>query len=154
MIGSALLLHVIAVVIWVGGMFFAYMVLRPIAASQLEPPQRLRLWAGVFGLFFPWVWISIVVILATGFWLIYGAFGGMRGVGGHVHFMLMLGIIMMFVFLHIFFAPYRRLKRAVADEDWQQGAKSLGQIRMLVGINTLIGVTTIAIASGGRYFMS
>ena len=154
MIGSALLLHVIAVVIWVGGMFFAYMVLRPIAASQLEPPQRLRLWAGVFGMFFPWVWTSIIAILATGFWLIYGAFGGMGGVGGHVHFMLLLGIIMMFVFLHIFFAPYKRLKLAVANEDWQQGAKSLGQIRMLVGINTLIGVVTIAIASGGRYFMS
>jgi uncharacterized membrane protein len=112
MIGSAVLLHVIAVVIWVGGMFFAYMVLRPVAAGQLEPPVRLRLWAGVFGLFFPWVWTAIAVILATGFWLIF-AYGGMGSVGGYVHAMLTLGIVMMLIFFHVFFAPYRRLKQAV-----------------------------------------
>ena len=154
MMGSAVLLHVIAVVIWVGGMFFAYMVLRPIAADQLEPPQRLRLWAGVFGLFFPWVWISIVVILATGFWMIFGMFGGMGGVGPYVHAMLTLGIIMMLIFFHVFFAPYARLKRAVEAEDWPQGAKHLAMVRRLVGINTLIGMLTIVFASGGRFFMA
>ena len=77
MMGSAVLLHVIAVVIWVGGMFFAYMFLRPAAAAQLEPPARLTLWAGVFSNFFPWVWSCIVVILATGFWMIFAVFGGM-----------------------------------------------------------------------------
>jgi uncharacterized membrane protein len=153
MVGSAVLLHVIAVVIWVGGMFFAYMVLRPVAASQLEPPVRLKLWSGVFGLFFPWVWISIVVILATGFWLIFGAYGGMGGVGGYVHTMLTLGIVMMLIFFHVFFAPYKRLKRAIEAQDWPEGGKQLGTIRKLVGINTLIGIATIAVASGGRYFM-
>ena len=153
MVGSAVLLHVIAVVIWVGGMFFAYMVLRPVAASQLEPPVRLKLWSGVFGLFFPWVWISIVVILATGFWLIFGAYGGMGDVGGYVHTMLTLGIVMMLIFFHVFFAPYKRLKRAIEAQDWPEGGKQLGTIRKLVGINTLIGIATIAVASGGRYFM-
>ena len=151
MVASAVLLHVIAVVIWVGGMFFAYVVLRPVAAGQLEPPARLTLWAGVFGRFFPWVWISIVAILATGFWLIFGHYGGMSGVGGYVHTMLALGIVMMFIFMHVFFAPYGRLKRAVAAQDWPAGGKALAQIRMLVGINTLIGIATIAIGAGGRY---
>lgn len=151
MIGIAVLLHVLAVVLWVGGMFFAYVVLRPVAASQLEPPVRLTLWAGVFGRFFPWVWLSIAVILATGFWLIFGAYGGMGEVRGHVHTMLLLGIIMMLIFMHVFFAPYGRLKRAVAAQDWPAGGKALGQIRMLVGINTLIGLATIAVASGGRF---
>ena len=36
-------LHLLSAVIWVGGMFFAYMVLRPAAATLLEPPQRLPL---------------------------------------------------------------------------------------------------------------
>jgi uncharacterized membrane protein len=153
MIGIAVLLHVLAVVLWVGGMFFAYVVLRPVAASQLEPPVRLPLWAGVFGRFFPWVWLSIAVILATGFWLIFGAYGGMGGVRGHVHTMLLLGIIMMLIFMHVFFAPYGRLKRAVAAQDWPAGGKALGQIRMLVGINTLIGLVTIAVASGGRFLV-
>ena len=67
----ALSLHIIAVVIWVGGMLFAHMALRPVAASQLEPPVRLKLWVGVFGRFFPWVWVCIAVILVSGFWIIF-----------------------------------------------------------------------------------
>lgn len=153
MMASAVLLHVIASVIWVGGMFFAYLVLRPVAADQLEPPQRLPLWAGVFGRFFPWVWTSIVVILATGFWIIFAVYGGMANVGMHVHIMLALGILMMLIFLHVFFAPYGRLKRAVTAQDWQAGGKALAQIRLLVGINTLLGIATIAIGAGGRYVL-
>ncbi|MCB1784660.1 MAG: CopD family protein [Chromatiaceae bacterium] len=151
--GAAVLLHVIAVVIWVGGMFFAYMALRPVAASLLEPPQRLPLWVGVFGRFFPWVWVSIGVILATGLWMIFAVLGGMGAVALYVHAMFGLGLLMMLIFLHVFFAPYGRLKRAVAAQDWPAGGKALAQIRMLVGINTLIGLLTIAVGAGGRYFV-
>lgn len=150
----AVMLHVLAVVIWVGGMFFAYMALRPVAASQLEPPLRLRLWDGVFARFFPWVWISVVVILISGFWMIFSVFGGFATVGLYIHLMLGLGIVMMLIFFHVYFAPYKRLKRAVAAEDWPTGGASLGQIRRLVGINTLIGLLTIIIASAGRYLIS
>lgn len=139
----ALLLHVLAVVIWVGGMFFAYAALRPIAASQLEPPVRLKLWIGVFGKFFPWVWVSIIVILLTGFWII-GLYGGFKGLPLHINVMMASGIIMMFIFMHVFFAPYKKLKRAVEAEDWPAGGKQLGMIRKLVGINTLIGIFTIS----------
>jgi uncharacterized membrane protein len=154
MMGFAALLHVISAVIWVGGMFFAYMVLRPVAAGQLEPPARLTLWAGVFDNFFPWVWSAIVAILATGFWMIFAVFGGMGGVGLYVHAMLGLGLLMVLIFLHVYFAPYRRLKRAVAAQDWPSGGKQLAQIRLLVGINTVIGLLTVAIASGGRYLIA
>ena len=153
MMGLAVLLHVIAAVIWVGGMFFAYVFLRPVAASQLEPPARLTLWAGVFGRFFPWVWASIAVILASGFWMIFGVYGGMGSVGLYVHAMLGLGVLMMLIFFHVFFAPYGRLKRAVAAQDWPAGAKALSQIRMLVGINTLIGLATFAVGAAGRYLV-
>ena len=153
MMGLAVLLHVIAAVIWVGGMFFAYMFLRPVAASQLEPPARLTLWVGVFGRFFPWVWASIVVILASGFWIIFAVYGGMGAVGLYVHAMLGLGVLMMLIFFHVFFAPYGRLKRAVAAQDWPVGGKALSQIRMLVGINTLIGLLTLAIGAAGRYLV-
>lgn len=153
MMGLAVLLHVIAVVIWVGGMLFAYTFLRPVAAEQLEPPARLTLWVGVFGRFFPWVWGSVLVILVTGFWIIFGVYGGMGNVGLYVHAMLGLGILMMLIFFHVFFAPYGRLKKAVAAEDWASGGKSLSQIRMLVGINTMIGLITVAIGAGGRFFV-
>lgn len=152
--GIAVLLHVVGVVIWVGGMFFAHQVLRPVAVDQLEPPARLKLWVGVFGRFFPWVWASLAVILLTGFWIIFSIFGGMGNVGMYVHLMLGLGLVMMLIFMHVFFAPYKRLKQAVAAEDWPAGGKALSQIRMLVGINTLIGLVTIAVASGGRYLLT
>jgi uncharacterized membrane protein len=135
-------------------MFFAYMVLRPVAAGQLEPPARLTLWAGVFDNFFPWVWSAILALLATGFWMIFAVFGGMGSVGLYVHAMLGLGLLMVLIFLHVYFAPYRRLKRAVAAQDWPSGGQQLAQIRVLVGVNTVIGLLTVAIASGGRYLIT
>lgn len=146
-------LHVLAVVIWVGGMFFAYMALRPVAASQLEPPARLSLWVGVFGRFFPWVWGCVLTILASGLWMIFQVFGGFAGSALYIHAMFGMGVVMMLIFMHVFFAPYGRLKRAVASEDWPAGGKALAQIRVLVGINTVIGLLTIAIASAGRYLV-
>ena len=147
-------LHLLAVVIWVGGMFFAYMALRPAAVATLEPPERLRLWVATFKRFFPWVWGAIATILASGFWVIFKIYGGMAHTPLFVHIMLGLGIVMMMIFLHVFFAPYRRLKQAVANENWPEGGKKLAQIRILVGINTLIGLITILIASAGRYFLA
>jgi len=40
----AVTLHILGAVIWVGGMFFAYMALRPAIVETLEPPFRLKLW--------------------------------------------------------------------------------------------------------------
>ncbi len=146
-------LHLLAVVVWVGGMFFAYMVLRPVAASQLEPPQRLTLWVGVFGRFFPWVWVCVLTLLVSGLWMMFSVFGGFAGSPLYIHAMFGIGIVMMLIFMHVFFAPYGRLKRAVAAGDWPAGGKALAQIRVLVGINTLIGLGNIAIAAGGRYLV-
>lgn len=144
----SLFLHVLGVVIWVGGMFFAYMALRPVAASVLEPPQRLTLWAGVFAKFFPWVWVSVALILATGLHLLV-VMGG-TGAPLYALAMFVLGIVMMAIFAHVFFAPYGRLKRAVAAQDWKAGGTALGQIRQLIGINLSLGLVTIAVVFLGR----
>ena len=152
--GIALLLHLLAAVVWVGGMFFAYVALRPVAAAQLEPPARLTLWAGVFKVFFPWVFAAIVTLLLSGYWMVLSFFGGFDEVGLHVHLMIWGGYVMMLLFFHVFFAPFKRLKRAVAAADWPGGAKSLAQIRVLIGINLSIGLVVVAIASGGRYLLS
>lgn len=150
----ALFLHILAAVIWVGGMFFAHVVLRPVAAGQLEPPVRLTLWVGVFKRFFPLVFAAIATLLVTGYWMVLSFFGGFDAVGLHVHIMIWTGYVMMLIFFHVFFAPFKRLKRAVAAEDWATGGKNLAQIRSLVGINLLIGLAIIAIASGGRYLLT
>lgn len=151
MTGIALLLHVWSAVIWVGGMFFAWMVLRPVAAAQLEARERLQLWEGVFHRFFPWVFAAIAVLLATGYGMILLSFGGFDHVGLHVHVMHWSGYAMILIFLHVYFAPFRRLRRAVAAADWPAGGRQLAQIRRLVGINLLLGLLVVAVAAGGRY---
>ena len=116
--------HILAAVIWVGGMFFAYVALRP-SAGPLEPALRLPLWHRVFGRFFPWVWASIVALLASGYFMVFHGFGGFGGVGLHVHVMQTTGIIMMMLFLHLFFAPWKRFRRAIAAGDLAAAGKNL-----------------------------
>ena len=79
-------LHVLAVVVWVGGMFFAYMVLRP-STGPLPTEARLALWHRVFRRFFPLVWASIVALLASGYGMMVLYFGGFAGARlcGHRH---------------------------------------------------------------------
>jgi uncharacterized membrane protein len=151
--GIAVALHLLSVVVWVGGMFFAYMALRPVAAAQLQPPERLTLWAGVFRKFFPWVFAAIAIILASGYWMVLVFYGGFDAVGMHVHLMIWLGYVMMLIFLHVFFAPFKRLQRAVAAGDWPAGGRALAQIRIMIGVNLAIGLLVVAVASGGRYLL-
>lgn len=147
----ALMFHVLGVVIWVGGMFFAYIALRPVAAQILQAPERLRVWGGVFARFFPWVWLSIVAIFASGFFMIL-AKGGYGFAVNHINVMLGVGVVMLMIFGHVYFAAFKRLKRAVAAEDWQTGAAKLSQIRTLVGLNLILGLLNVAIATAGIWF--
>lgn len=138
-------LHILGFTVWVGGMFFAYMALRPVAAARLEAPPRLLLWEGVFAKFFSWVWVSVALILASGAYM-------MAQLGrppGYVIAMFTVGIVMMLIFAHVFFAPYRRLRRAVAAQDWAAGGRALGQIRALVALNLVLGLLTIAFGALG-----
>jgi len=145
-------LHVLAIVIWVGGMFFAHMILRPAAASQLEPPARLPLWVDVFNNFFPWVWLCVATVLGSGLWMMFDLFGGFSA-PPYIHAMFGMGIVMALIFMHVFFAPYQRLKKAVAAQDWPEGGKQLAMIRRLVGVNIVIGVINIVVATAGRYLV-
>jgi uncharacterized membrane protein len=138
------LVHILATVVWVGGMFFAHQCLRPVVMAQLEPPARLRLWNGVFGRFFPWVWLSVVLLIVTGQWLVI-AMGGMAAVPFPIHVMVGIGYLMSIIFAFIYFAPYARLRAAVAAEDWPAGGKALNLIRRLVGTNLVLGILNIVL---------
>lgn len=138
-------IHILGVTVWVGGMFFAYMALRPVAAARLEPPLRLQLWEGVFGKFFPWVWLAVALIFAGGLYRM--AHMGMPPL--YVIAMFLLGTVMAGIFAVIFFAPYKRLKLAVAAQDWKSGGAALGQIRKLIGTNLILGLLTLAVGALG-----
>jgi uncharacterized membrane protein len=150
MIALLLALHILAAVIWVGGMFFAYMVLRP-SAGALEPPQRLPLWHRVFGRFFPWVWASIAALLGTGYAMV-AFLGGFRGMGIHVHLMQATGILMMLLFFHLYFAPWKRFRRAVEQGALPEAARNLDQIRVIVATNLVLGLITVVVGATGRWW--
>ncbi len=144
-------LHLIAAIIWVGGMFFAYVVLRPAAAALLPPPERLQLWSLCFDRFFLWVWGAIVTILATGYFMIFNNYGGFSDAPMFVNAMHGMALVMVLIFMHVFFAPYKRLKIAVQEGNWQAAAAKLAQIRILVAINTVIGLAIIVVVGIGKY---
>lgn len=146
----ALALHLVATIIWVGGMFFAYVVLRPSAAQVLSAPDRLALWVEVLSGFFRWVGLSIVMLLGTGYWMLFGGFGGFAGAGTYIHVMHGLGLLMVVVFGHIYSAPYRRLSRLIDQEDWSGGAAELAKLRRLVGLNLVLGLATVVTATAGK----
>jgi uncharacterized membrane protein len=147
----ALILHALSAVVWVGGMFFAHQVLRP-AAGMLEPGPRLLLWSRVLGRFFSWVFAAIVLLLASGYAMVFAVFGGFGEIGLYVQLMQGIGIIMMLLFFHLYFAPWRRFRAAVARQDWAEGGRQLGQIRTIVTINLVLGLITVAIGGSGRYW--
>lgn len=149
--GIAITLHLLATIVWVGGMVFAHFMLRPAAAS-LEAPARLALWAGVFRRFFPLVWAAIVVLFATGYWMVLVPFQGFANVKLHVHAMLAMAVVMAVIFAWLFFVPYRRLRTALAAGETQAGAAALGRIRLAVGANLGLGLLTTIIATGGAYW--
>lgn len=129
-------------------MFFAYVCLRPVAAAQLESPQRLKLWAAVFTRFFPWVWAAIGAILASGLGMLLLV--GFARAPIHWHVMLVLGLVMTGIFARAFFVPYPRLRHAVGGGEWPEGARELSAIRRLVATNLVLGAITIATATLGR----
>jgi uncharacterized membrane protein len=146
---SMLLLHVLGVVVWVGGMFLMHVAVRPAAVELLPPPSRLPLLASVLQRFFLWVGVAIVAVLASGVAMILAG-GGFGNAHVSVHAMFAIGLVMMAIFLHIRFAPFPRLQKAVAAADWPQAAQRLDQVRRLVSVNLVLGVVTIAVATIGR----
>jgi uncharacterized membrane protein len=147
---AGLLVHILAAVIWVGGMFFAHQMLRP-AAGKLDPAQRLPLWRRVFERFFPLVWVLILVLLLSGYGMI-SALGGFARVGLHIQIMQGIGIIMMLAFAHLYFAPWKRFRRAVDAGDLAAAAPQLDQIRRIVGLNLVLGLIVVVIGATGRYW--
>jgi uncharacterized membrane protein len=144
-------LHILAAVVWVGGMFFAYMVLRP-AAGPLESETRLLLWCRTLGRFFPWVWLSIAVLLASGYGMILHYLGGFAHAPLYVNVMQAIGIVMMLIFLHLFFAPWRRFRTAVEAQQFPDAAKQINQMRMILAVNLVLGLITVIVGASGRFW--
>ncbi|MCD5984765.1 MULTISPECIES: CopD family protein [Pseudomonas] len=140
-------LHLLAALVWVGGMFFAWMILRPAVIAALEGPSRLKVWVQVFPRFFVWVWAAVIVLPITGIGMIQLNFTSFETAPRYVQIMMGLYVVMVALFLRIHSLQLPQLQRAVEAEQWSEGVAALGRIRRLVGINLLIGLAVVVIAA-------
>ena len=148
-VSVATTLHLLAVVIWVGGMFFAHLILRP-ATRALPSMRRLPLWGRVLGSFFSWVWIAALGILISGHGLLFVNATSLVPTQRSLLVMMVLGDLMFLFFLYAWFGPYRALKAALALDDWSTARLHQGRIRRIVLINLILGLATIVVATEGR----
>ncbi|MHC8360431.1 CopD family protein [Pseudomonas sp. LS2P72] len=145
-------LHVLSALVWVGGMFFAWMVLRPAAMKALEGPARLKLWVEVFQGFFRWVWIAVVLLPVSGVGMIHMQYSGFEAAPRYVQVMMGLYVVMTALFIRIQALLLPELRTSVAAQDWPTGAATLGKIRKLVGINLMVGLVLVAVAAARPMF--
>ncbi|HIP53779.1 MAG TPA: hypothetical protein EYH03_07205 [Chromatiales bacterium] len=145
----ALTLHLLATIVWVGGMFFAHMALRPAAEALFEPPQRLPLMHAVLTRFFRWVWAALIVILLSGYWIFFGVYNAQTA--GYVHLMQAIGWLMAALFAYIYFVPYRGLGRALEAGELPAAGASLAVIRRIIVINLSLGIVE-AVLGAARPF--
>lgn len=141
--------HLLGVVVWVGGMFFAYFCLRPAAVEVLQPPQRLPLWSATFARFLPYTAVAVALLVAAGLRLWWRVGPAQAPWGWHL--MLVLGLVMAGVFLWVWRVHYPRLREHCAQQQWPQAAQSLNSIRRLVAFNLGLGLLTITSAVLGRW---
>ena len=147
-------IHLLGIVVWVGGMFFALYCLRP-AAAALEPALRVGLMRDALGRFLNLAAVAIALVLITGIWLIATAsrVSVDAGIGFNMpldwHVMVTLGVIMAAVFGYIRFAVFKQVERAAAAQDWPAAGAALNAIRKLVGINLMLALIIIVVTRLG-----
>lgn len=144
------LTHLVAAILWMGGMAFMLVSLRPALLAQMEAQPRARLMAEVWRRFFAVVAVSVVALLATGGSLYAALFRATRLATGQGsvplgwNLMAIIGIVMMLIFGHIYFAGFAKFKRSVAAGEWPVAAKAAAQIHTLVVANFVLGWLAIA----------
>lgn len=143
-------LHLLSVIVWIGGMVFAQFFLRPAVAS-LPPPDRVRLMHAILGRFFNAVSLVAVIAVATGGWMIGRSARQMAQSGVKFNMplewmvMALLGLVMLAVFGYLRLVLYKRLTRAVAAAAWPVGGAALASIRIWVMVNLVLGVVIVLV---------
>jgi len=146
LVSALLALHVLGAVVWVGGMSFALLVLRP-SLAVLDPAQRLALHAEVFRRFFRHVWHAMPIVLLTGYAMLFGVLGGFATALWPVHVMHLCGVLMAAIFLVIVLGPWPAMRAAMARQDATAAGAAVERIRTLVRINLVLGVLTVLVAA-------
>lgn len=142
--------HVLAVLLWVGGMAFAHFFLRP-SLTVLEPPQRLALMHAVLGRFFRAVLWATAAVLLTGFWMLGRVARQFHAMDAPIVWpwtwwlMAVVGVVMVGIFGHIRVVRWPRMDRAVRAGDWPAAGAALAGIRQWVAVNLALGLGLVAV---------
>ena len=147
----AIILHLVAINIWVGGMFFIIIVLGQVVAT-LDVPEQHVFWQKLLKRFFAWVWIAVVVLLGTGAGMIVYRFNGLTHAPLYVLMMMGLGLLMATLFFVIYFVFYQRFKQAMQRQDSESGRQQLRMIRWLGTVNMILGICVVVVIGGGPYW--
>jgi uncharacterized membrane protein len=143
-------IHVLSIIVWIGGMVFAHFFLRP-AVAPLEPPVRLRLMHDALGRFFQAVLVASLLTLGSGVWMIGRVAKQIAQSGGSFQMplawtiMAVLGVAMVAIFMHIRFVLYKRLGVSVAASEWAAAGAALAKIRSWVSVNLALGVLVLVV---------
>jgi uncharacterized membrane protein len=141
----AKLLHLISGIVWLGGMTFMLFALRPAALASLEAQPRAILMGEVFKRFYILVLLAIVALFTTGTHLYTATFRAAKLATGQGsvplgwNIMLVLGLAMMLIFGHIYFAGFKKYKRAVAAKEWPLAAKAASLMHTMTLVNFTLG---------------
>lgn len=138
-------LHAIVGAIWVGGMFFAVLILRP-AMAGLDPASRVALHRAVLRRFLPVVWVAMPFMLLSGARILAKGYGRFGWAPWPIQAMAMLGVVMGGVFLALWFGPYKRLR---ATGDMAEAVAAIGAIRWMITANLVLGVLATVFAGMG-----
>lgn len=145
----ALALHLLGVIVWVGGMFFAHVILRVVLNEMLQPQERLPLLLRVFDRFFSWVWGAVIVILASGFWMLFNLYA--EETAFWLSFMSGGGTLMAAIFIFIYALPYHQLSTALKTQDMPRAVAAITLIRKLILTNLILGILITVMTTVGKY---
>jgi uncharacterized membrane protein len=148
----ALIFHLVAINVWVGGTFFAIVILGR-AIKNIAAAQQLIVWKLVLERFFTWAWVAVFILLTSGTWMVYSIYGGFDTIPVYIMLMGLIALLMISVFIYIYFFPYRQYKRLVQTNDVDSCIQKLAAIRFAGTINMILGLCVVVVIGSGPYIL-
>ncbi len=140
--------HLLAVIVWIGGMAFTLFCLRP-AARVLEPAARVTLMHAAMKRFITVVSIAALVIVVSGAAMIGISWSAAARAGIAFNMpldwytMIAIFFAMLVVFIHIRNVLFKHLDDAVTAARWPDGAAALAAIRWEISLNLVLGTFVV-----------
>jgi len=145
----ALAVHILATTIFLGGLFLSRVVLKP-GNRVPELRSEYGLWQGILARYFPWAWISVVLIIASGISMVFLKFGGPSGIPALHRANMVIGIPAILLFVYLLFGPWQRFRRS-GSKDWFDAEPTMRRVRLIMTVILTLGLISSAVSAAGRY---